>query len=226
MKEELFITFILPSRSRPEKFYIAINNIISSCDSKAFEIIAVLDQDDIMYSHENLLAISVLPENVHCYFGKSEGKVSAVNRELDKIDERTSIVILHSDDFLINKKGFDSDIREAYADGFMGAVHFYDNMQKGNLITYPILHKSLIDHWGYIYNPEYYSVYPDDEMSIVVKIMGLYRYIDKDGCIIHNHWRWGLSDKDELYERNDSNEVYAADKEVFMRRKINNFDIV
>lgn len=217
MSEEMFISFIFPSRQRPEKFYTAIDNICSLCASKRFEIVCVLDFDDIMYQHDNLIKIQSLPENVHCYFGNSTGKIHSCNRELDKISDEAQIICLHSDDFLITKYGFDNDIREA-AKNFHGLIHFPDTFQNQNLCTYPILTKSYLGIDGWIYHPKFTSLYSDNFQTELAKKRGMYKFVNKQ-VISHNHWRNGKAEKDELYLRNDCNEMYIKDNEVYLELK-------
>lgn len=225
MSEETFISFIFPSRSRPEKFYAAIDNITELCASKSFEIIAVLDFDDIMYQHDNLIKIQSLPENVHCYFGNSTGKIHSCNREVDKISDEAQIIVLWSDDTKATKHGFDNEIRKEYSEGFIGLLHYPDGFQNRNIVTLPIMHRKYLQLHKYIYHPDYESLYADDEMTAVARLRGLYRFVDKT-LIKHEHYRAGYGQPDELMLRNDNSEMYIRDKAVFDCRKAINFDIV
>jgi hypothetical protein len=116
------ITYIFPSRQRPLKLLMAIANISEFSVSKNYSIIVVLDEDD----EETKRSIHPI-ERVEYYFGKSESKIHACNRELDKISSDTQIVCLMSDDFVITERGFDTHIRQAFADGFKGLLHLPDN---------------------------------------------------------------------------------------------------
>lgn len=123
------ITYIFPSRSRPDNFFKCLDNIINFSISDRFLIICVLDSNDktmngsevgmkiLRYQNEGI--------NVLATWGTSKSKIHACNREVGIIGE-TDIVALQSDDFIFTKPGFDMDIREAYADGFKGCVHFPD----------------------------------------------------------------------------------------------------
>ena len=58
---------------------------------------------------------------------------------------------------------------------------------KGKLITFSILGKKLYEYFGYIYHPDYKSLYCDDEFTQEVKRLGKEKYIDKV-IISHEHW--------------------------------------
>jgi uncharacterized protein YlbG (UPF0298 family) len=68
-----------------------------------------------------------------------------------------------------------------------GCVHFNDGNTNGSLITFSILGRELYNHFGYIYHPDYKSLYCDDEFTQEVKRMGKEKYIDKV-IISHEHW--------------------------------------
>lgn len=119
------ITYLLPSRQRHLKFSEAIENINRLSSSDNHEIIGIADNDDI--SMEDFRDEDFVAEfaNLKVYFGDSKTKIEACNAGV-KFIGTTDIVCLMSDDFRFTKHGFDIDIREAYADGFKGCVHFPD----------------------------------------------------------------------------------------------------
>lgn len=272
----MHITYLFPSRSRPDKFFACLKNIRDFSVSENYEIIAVLDTDDTtMYNSGILLRGMSLANNIHCCYGTSTGKIHACNREVARIKSDTDIVCLHSDDFIFNKIGFDNDIREAFTNEFKGLAHFPDGRvehrpQKKHavefhswidkskwrpdpngkfnngiegyykttaelydlyelelnqkLVTYPVMHKSYLDRFGYIYHPDYKSVMCDQEMTEVAKILWQYRYIGKK-IMEHQHYRWGFGEADELMKHNDSQEMYDNDRLIFEQRQAINFGI-
>lgn len=121
-------------------------------------------------------------------FDANTEKISAIN---DHIDERDfDIVICASDDMVPKAHGWDNEIAIAMQEHFPdldGCVHFNDGNTDGKLITFSILGKTLYDHFGYIYHPDYKSLYCDDEFTQVVRAMGKEKYIDKV-IISHEHY--------------------------------------
>jgi len=121
-------------------------------------------------------------------FDANTEKISAINDHIDKRD--FDIVICASDDMVPKAHGWDNEIAIAMQEHFPdldGCVHFNDGNTDGKLITFSILGKNLYDHFGYIYHPDYKSLYCDDEFTQVVRAMGKEKYIDKV-IISHEHY--------------------------------------
>ena len=121
-------------------------------------------------------------------YDENTNKISAIN---DHIDEHEfDIVICASDDMVPKAWGWDNEIAIAMQEHFPeldGCVHFNDGNTDGELITFSILGKALYDHFGYIYHPDYKSLYCDDEFTQEVRRMGKEKYINKV-IISHEHW--------------------------------------
>lgn len=93
-----------------------------------------------------------------------------------------------------------------------------------HLVTYPIMHINYLRRFGYLYYPGYTSVFADQEQTIVAKMLGQYKYIDKI-IMEHQHYRWGFGKPDALMLHNDSKEMYEKDRNTFFQRKAINFGI-
>lgn len=85
-----------------------------------------------------------------------------------------------------------------------------------------IVGREYFNRTGYIYCPEYGSVYCDQEETDKAKILGKYKFIDKN-ILRHLHPVWRTNSWDELYKKNESAENYSRDREVYNKRKENNF---
>lgn len=122
------ITYLFPSKSRPEKFFAALNNIFDNSISPNYEVIVVFDrEDETMNSNEVKGKCGTYhPNRLRTYYDNSTGKIDACNRCIKNISPNSNIICLMSDDFVFTKLGFDNDIREGYADGFKGCLHFPD----------------------------------------------------------------------------------------------------
>jgi uncharacterized protein YbcC (UPF0753/DUF2309 family) len=102
------ISYSFASRSRPEKFFQALDNIREMSASENYEVIAKLDIDDSsMHNNEVKKRLTKYPE-VTVKWGLSENKIHAVNRNNDFTGE---IICCHSDDMIFTKKGFDDILR-------------------------------------------------------------------------------------------------------------------
>ncbi|MCX5725308.1 MAG: hypothetical protein NTX84_12510, partial [Nitrospirae bacterium] len=112
------------------------------------------------------------------------------------------------------------DMEKYYPDGD-GVLHYNDDKQKERLNTLSIMGKKYFDRFGYIYNPEYLSVYCDNEFTDVSRLLEKTTYIDQ---VIIRHF-WIEIGVDALYQRNENRELYTHDQKVYETRKANNFGL-
>ncbi len=220
------IVFLLPSKSRPTKFFNTVENIIENCVTEDYEIISVCDEsDETMNNQDVRLKISEYPK-LTVYYHETEGKISAINTCVQHIPDDASIIVLLADDIFITEKGFDvhieEDMKQFFPDGKKGLINYPDQIVGDRQITMPVMSKSLIDYFGYIYNPNYRAVFCDNEQLAVVKQLGYYKFVNKR-LYEHRHTIWGLSANDDLNRYNES--FYHTDKETFFKRQKNNFDL-
>jgi hypothetical protein len=211
------ITYNFASRSRPEKFLAALENIREMSASDNYEVIAKLDSDDYDTISHLLKNKKNYPE-VTVYFGKSESKVHAINRDLEAVTGQ--IICNHSDDMFFTVKGFDDIIRrEMEPDTYL---HFPDGYTNERLCTYSIMHVDYYKRFNYIYNPNYKSLWCDNESMEVAKILGRYKYVDEK-ILEHRHPAWGHGEKDAQYRKTEKFNI--LDKATYMRRKKINFGL-
>jgi hypothetical protein len=113
-----------------------------------------LDKDDKeMYNQDTIDKLKKI-KNLSYFFGKSENKVSAINRDL-KSNDNWDILLLASDDMIPQIKGYDSVIRDNMTTHFPdtdGVLWFNDGNRK-DLNTLSILGKKYYQRFNYIYNP-------------------------------------------------------------------------
>jgi hypothetical protein len=213
-----------PTRERPEKFYKAIENIKDNIRTKDFGILVSLDLDDKSMKTPGMKSFIDSHKEIKAVWGTSNGKVDAINRDIWLMDRyKWKILLVHSDDMWFTKKHFDDDIIEAF-DKFYGLVHFPDQRAGEKLITYPMMHREYYDRFGYVYNPEYSSVYCDNEQHDVAVMLSKYKFVDKK-ILEHRHPIWGFGKNDALYLRNEEPTQYATDKATYHKRKAENFEI-
>lgn len=211
------ISYSFASRSRPDKFFAALDNIRQMSANSNYEVIAKLDMDDLsMDNHEVKQRLKDYPE-VIVKWGLSENKIHAINRDNDFTGE---IIMCHSDDMVFIKKGFDDIIRREIEKGFY--LHFPDGYANERLCTYSIMHVDYYKRFGYIYHPEYKSVWCDNEQMDVAKKLYRYKYVNEQ-IFEHVHPSAGKAKKDEQYKTTEK--FYQIDKATYLKRKANNFDI-
>ena len=190
---KLLIQF--PTYSRPKKFLDVLKQYIETCSEKNeiffnincdVEDLTMTDQQVVNEIHRLLKVKNNVDGTV--WFDKNTDKISAINDHVEGKD--FDVVICASDDMIPKAWYWDVEIANAMNQHFPdldGCVHFNDGNTNGELITFSILGKKLYDHFGYIYHPDYKSLYCDDEFTQEVRAMGKEKYIDKV-IIAHEHY--------------------------------------
>jgi len=184
-----------PTLARPEKFLKVLDRYVSTCSAwnEIFFNINCDANDDTMTDQRVQKAI----DGILSKRGETKGvinydhdteKISAINANIE--EKPFDIVICASDDMVPKVYSWDQKIVDAMEEHFPnldGCVHFDDGNTKGKLITFSILGKKLYEHFGYIYHPDYKSLYCDDEFTQAVRALGKEKYIDKI-IIAHEHY--------------------------------------
>jgi hypothetical protein len=218
---KLLIKF--PTRNRKNKFFKVLRqyqNLCEDLDNTYFLI--TLDNDDESMNPSDVEDIFNTFKNIKVVYGTSNSKIHAVNRDIELIND-WDIVLLASDDMTPKVKGYDNIIRnkmkEFYSDTD-GILWFNDGHMGNKLNTLCILGKKYYDRFGYIYHPEYKSVWSDNEFMLVGNLLGKQTYFEQV-IIEHEHPDWGYGSRDEIHQINSKNE--NQDKLLFTKRKDNNF---
>lgn len=230
----LRLLFKYATRSRRSEFLRGIDSIVKNlADKDNYHILITIDGDD-----SKMHPLPVLNCNHTFIIGQSESKIHAINRDIDKFNYDWDILICMSDDMVFNKYGFDNVIREAfyYKSPLFSAVrdentyvinkdtflHFPDG-NRSDLCTMSIIGKDYYNRDNYIYNPEYKSLYCDNEAQEVAKQRGCYKFVDTQ-IFEHLHPAYGKAVFDEQYQRTETI-GNTFDKETYLRRKEMNFGL-
>ena len=155
-------------------------------------------------------------------------KIEACNANMSEIDWDWQIVVLVSDDMIPQLKGWDDVIRNhmlARYPGTNGILWFNDGFQGDKLNTLSIYGRALYNELGYIYHPDYKSLFCDTELTDRCKgdLANRTTYIPY--CIIrHEHPGTGYAQNmDALYQHNQR--FWSTDMYTYIRRKTYPFDI-
>jgi hypothetical protein len=218
---KLLIKF--PTRNRKNKFFKVLKKYQNLCeDLTNTYFLITLDNDDESMSPSEVDQIFRTFKNVKVIYGNSNSKIHAINRDIELVDD-WDIVLLASDDMVPKVKGYDNVIRDKMKENYPdtdGVLWFNDGHQGNKLNTLSILGKKYYDRFGYIYYPEYKSVWSDNEFMMVGNLLGKQTYFD-EVIIEHEHPDWGYGNRDVIHQINSNNENH--DKLLFMKRKENNF---
>ena len=234
-----------PTLARPEKFLSCLKKYLNSTSGRhsifcnincdvADESMNNPDMKDMMQEafhnqvrnnqdkwHDNFCSGAV-------YFEKNTTKIGAVNANINNVIMEGStnwdIVIVISDDMIPQVDNWDDYIVTAMMEHYPnldGCVSFDDGYaDKCGLITFSILGRKLYDHFGYIYHPDYKSLYCDDEFTQEVKRLDKVTYIDKM-IIKHEHYAEEGNSNSGDYDASAQKTLYFSgrDGQVFEERK-------
>jgi hypothetical protein len=213
------------TRQRPDLFCQTLRAWVKHLSGlHEIQFIISVDEDDTKMQEQRVF--KVINEAMHhervevsFYTGAKEGKIRAINRDIDKCKD-FDILICVSDDMVPVKQGYDDriaqDMAEHYPD-FDGVLHYNDGQTNHQLMTLSVIGKKYYDRFGYIYHPAYTSLWCDNEAMVVAKQLERYKYFDD--CIIEHQWK--RHGDDHIYKVSEAN--YQRDRAVFNQRSKEGF---
>lgn len=215
--------FNFASRSRPDKLFAALDNIYQKASNEEFNVIVTLDIDDNTCNTKTIRDRLMAYPNLKPYWGFSNSKIDAINKNVCFAPEDTGCIINMSDDMFWLADNFLTEIRKDVEEHFSDTdffLHYPDGKTK--LCTMSIMGYEYYKRFGYIYHPDYKSLYCDQEAQEVAQILGKYKFINKP-LFEHRHPVWGKAQWDDQYRYTEG--FYAQDNQVFLARKAKNFDL-
>ncbi len=207
----------LPSRQRPVAMIARLQVALERADNpdRILPLLA-LDGDD----YQSITAARDLGiDPHHIAIGPRVSKVEAVNRGIADLHLPWDILVVISDDMVCVQQGWDIFIEQALAGDLDCCAHFPDGHQT-DLCTLPIMGRSYYERFGYVYHPDYLSLWCDNEQTDVAVRDG--KMVRRDAVLFrHDHPAWGSAKMDDLYRRNDKHD--KRDRATYIRRKAQGF---
>lgn len=211
-----------PTRSRGSIFLQVFDLVIkNTIDKENTKFVITADEDDQTMNNDsirfNLNYYSYNGYDVTLDIGKSNNKIHAVNRDIEKYTE-WDILVLTSDDMIPVKEGYDDDIRihmEKFFPDLDGVLWYKDGYTPLN--TLPIIGRKYFERFNYIYNPQYESFFCDNEFHEVASMNGKHVALDHTILFRHDHPANTGIGWDSLYERNNS--PWFKDQALWLKRK-------
>ena len=210
-----------PTRGRPDRFMSALDKYINLAvnKNKIYFVVSV-DKDDPTATPEFIQKTKSMHPNIQVCVGKSENKIHAVNRDMDKAPP-FDILLLASDDMVPEVQAYDDTIRNTMALHFPdtdGVLWFNDGIKGPELNTLCVLGKKYYNRFGYIYYPGYKSFFCDNEFMDTARSLKRQIYFDVI-LIRHLHVIRDMSLDDDTYRRNSKQITYDEDKILYSSRK-------
>ena len=225
MTTKILIKF--PTRERPEKFFQVLSLYYQKAkDVSNIEFLISCDLDDSTMN--NPVVIKKLENakkhiNLNYYFGNSKTKIEAVNADIEKC-KNWDILLLASDDMIPVCNDYDEIIRNDMSTHHKNGdgVLWYNDGNRNDINTLCIFGKKYYERFNYVYNPEYSSLWCDNEFTEVSQFLGKCSKINKT-IIEHAHPAYQKAQFDKLYVKNES--FFKKDEDVYNKRKCENFDL-
>jgi hypothetical protein len=126
------------------------------------------------------------------------------------------IMLLASDDMVPERKGYDTAMRKAYMDYGGDCAIWMNAGDQPRIATLCGMTRAYYQRFGYIYHPDYVSLWCDNEWTDVARSLNRLAYVE-DVYIRNASPDWGGKvPVDKLYQRN--NRHYHADQHTYTRR--------
>lgn len=215
------ILFKITSRSRPERFFEALDSIVDNLSNKKdYFILCTFDADDNTMCNKEVHDKLSQYQNIKAYYGISYSKVDAINRDLAFAPE-FDILVNVSDDQKFLVHGFDDIIRNDMPEDLDWFVHYPDSHTKDKIPTMSIMGVNYFKRTNRIYHPDFKNVYCDNYAMQEAKVLNRYVFINKS-IFEHYHPMWRLADWDEQYRKTES--TYAEDRQTYLDLIKQNFN--
>lgn len=221
-----------PTRSRPQKIFTTLRAYMKFANHPEQLGVAIsCDESDTTMSrnlvHEEIHSILQKTAWHAIYTSENTTKIQACNADMEKIPWEWDILVLISDDMIPRIQGYDDVIRTHMMGRFPdtnGILWYNDGFQGNNLNTLSIMGRAMYNQQGYIYNPEYKSLFCDTEFTDLCKGTLATRCLYIPYCIIrHEHPGTGFAQEmDALYQKNQ--QYWNEDMHTYIRRKTYSYD--
>ena len=208
----MVIVYKLTTRNRPAKMLIAYDSVVANSATDQYKFIVSIDSDDTVTLKSEELKALQLDAKVTICIGESKSKVEAINRDMPK--SGWDILVNLSDDQEFTQYGFDEVIREHC--GLDTFLHLPDGHVNELLPTMSIMGNEYYNRFGYIYHPDYVSLWCDNEAMDVAIELNRHVYLNQH-LFEHKHPAWGFGQTDSLGRRNDI--YYRQDERTYIKRK-------
>ena len=212
-----------PTRSRPDKFKEILKHYVSNLSGKyKVKFIISMDNNDPTCNNQNMrnfLEMMKHSVDLDYVYGDSKNKIDACNRDIPS--DGWKVCILVSDDMTPRIKNYDEiimkDMRTYFPD-YDGCLNYNAGNAYPRVMVLSIIGNAYYKRFGYIYHPQYVSLFCDEEQTVVARSFN--KMVDINSKIITHDW---TAIKDDL--RKHTEQFYRSDELIFWERKEKGFPI-
>jgi hypothetical protein len=206
-----------PTRGRADLFVKRIADWkLKAKDMSRLKFIVTCDKDDRSMNNEWIQSFCKTM-NIEINYHDSNTKISACNKDIP--ESGWDYLVLLSDDMECRCEGWDNVIEEIFTQSGKGVIWFDDGLNH-SIDTFCVVTLEYYNKFKYLYYPEYISVFCDNEFTEVAMLLG--ELVQGNPSIVKHNWV-GLELKDETHIRNETNENYKKDGELFKARRLNGY---
>ena len=216
MSDAIGFSVVHPSRNRTTRAAQAIEEWTSRFSGhNRLEYIVSIDTDDADIAGYRRIAEHY---GTRLLVNANRSLVDAVNRAAQQATQDLLVVV--SDDFGC-PDGWDVALAGVVGERRDVAVLVHDGIF-GRIMTLPILGIEIYRRLGYVYHPDYFSMFSDDDLTCTVERLG--KLVDARHLVFpHRHYKIGASALDETYARQNSNTAWWSGWRTFKQREIADF---
>lgn len=206
-----------PTRSRPQLF---LSTLAKYMDAACYQhtYLVTIDSDDRTMNTPTMLQTLAHHPGTTVQVIPPRGKVHAINAGV--AEATWDIMVLASDDHIPVTQHWDlhvmADMRDTAPNGEPRML-WYKDIREPGICFMPIMNRAAFDTCGYIYHPDYVSLWCDNEQTDVMVAAGIMLKVDRE-LFRNESPDWGGTIKqDRLYRTNNS--LFQKDKATYLRRK-------
>lgn len=201
------------SRGRKDRFFEGLDNIFELAQYKDRLLVLIsLDLDDLEMCNDTVKEKLATYQNIYVDWGLSNNKIHACNRGFDKIPDDFkdwSIVCNFSDDQRWVLYGWDSAICADFSlisPDFSHYMAYFDPDTSGALSTLFISGRGWFDRFGWIYDPQFKSLFCDNLAEDCAKYLKKYHFT---GYQIYQHFNPSYG-----YQRFQPDKMYIEQQKI------------
>ncbi len=223
-EEKPLLLVLMPTRSRPELFFKQLDNYYYNLSGETrYRFLINCDEDDeTMNNPEVRERLGTYPNLIYS-FQPGSTKIDAYNRNI--FSTSYDVLLAASEDLEPQVWGYDKKIlgqMKAHFPGYDGVLNYHDGYVGERCNIYPIAGRKFIERLGHFYHPEYTSLYANEELTVISRILAKEKIIN-EVLLKHRHPAHGERPWDALDRRNEG--FKEQDKQVFLKHKENRFDL-